>query len=237
MPGRRSRSSPRRRTECGPSVRGDRALLRQALVNLIDNSLKYGPRGQHVQLAAARLGDRVRITVEDEGTGHPAGTARSDVPSVCPARRATGRRSARAAASGSPSSDRSSPLCGHSQHRRWSAKGDTRGHRPERSEGPYCSAASAGRKPFAERSAGPRPFRKRFAGPGSFAALRMTARPALRMTGRTASRMTASILLIEDNRGLRRDAQGESRDRGIRRDLAATGARRPRARESRRART
>jgi signal transduction histidine kinase len=53
------------------SVRGDRALLRQALVNLVDNSLKYGPRGQHVRLIASRLGNRVRIAVEDEGPGIP----------------------------------------------------------------------------------------------------------------------------------------------------------------------
>ena len=55
----------------GPSVRGDRALLRQALVNLVDNSLKYGARGQRVRLAASRRGQHVLIAVEDEGPGIP----------------------------------------------------------------------------------------------------------------------------------------------------------------------
>jgi signal transduction histidine kinase len=55
----------------GPSVWGDRALLRQALVNLVDNSLKYGPRGQCVRLTASPQESRVHITVEDEGPGIP----------------------------------------------------------------------------------------------------------------------------------------------------------------------
>jgi signal transduction histidine kinase len=55
----------------GPSVWGDRALLRQALVNLMDNSLKYGPRGQTVRLTASP-GPRIVIAVEDEGPGIPA---------------------------------------------------------------------------------------------------------------------------------------------------------------------
>jgi signal transduction histidine kinase len=55
----------------GPCVRGDRALLRQALVNLVDNSLKYGARGQHVRLAASRRSQHLRLTVEDEGPGIP----------------------------------------------------------------------------------------------------------------------------------------------------------------------
>jgi signal transduction histidine kinase len=55
----------------GPSVRGDRALLRQALINLVDNSLKYGARGQHVRLGASRRGQYVQIAVEDEGPGIP----------------------------------------------------------------------------------------------------------------------------------------------------------------------
>lgn len=53
------------------SVRGDRALLRQALVNLVDNSLKYGARGQRVRLTASRRGQHVVIAVEDEGPGIP----------------------------------------------------------------------------------------------------------------------------------------------------------------------
>jgi signal transduction histidine kinase len=55
------------------AVLGDRRLLRQALVNLVDNALKYGAPGQRVRLgAAAFAGGRVRLTVDDEGPGVPA---------------------------------------------------------------------------------------------------------------------------------------------------------------------
>lgn len=54
-------------------VLADRHLLRQALVNLVDNSLKYGTAGQRIRLAAeASSAERVRIVVEDEGPGVPA---------------------------------------------------------------------------------------------------------------------------------------------------------------------
>jgi signal transduction histidine kinase len=56
----------------GVQVVADRSLLRQALVNVVDNAMKYGPRGQRITLRAEREGDRVRIIVEDEGPGIPA---------------------------------------------------------------------------------------------------------------------------------------------------------------------
>lgn len=47
--------------------------MRQILVNLLDNAVKYGPAGQRIRIHAAN-GDRsVRITVEDEGPGIPPG--------------------------------------------------------------------------------------------------------------------------------------------------------------------
>jgi signal transduction histidine kinase len=53
-------------------VHADAQLLRQAMVNLVDNALKYGPSGQHVRLAAERSSaTRVRLTVDDEGPGIP----------------------------------------------------------------------------------------------------------------------------------------------------------------------
>jgi signal transduction histidine kinase len=53
-------------------VLADRQLLRQALVNLVDNSLKYGTTGQRIRVAAESSSvERVRIVVEDEGPGVP----------------------------------------------------------------------------------------------------------------------------------------------------------------------
>jgi signal transduction histidine kinase len=54
------------------SVQADRRLVRQALVNLVDNALKYGAAGQRIVLAAVQTGALVRLSVEDEGRGIPA---------------------------------------------------------------------------------------------------------------------------------------------------------------------
>ena len=53
------------------AVLGDADLIRQALVNLIDNAIKYGAAGQEIRLSAALLGLRVRLYVDDEGPGIP----------------------------------------------------------------------------------------------------------------------------------------------------------------------
>jgi signal transduction histidine kinase len=57
-------------------VVADRALIHQALANLVDNAMKYGPRGQRIRLSARRVVSGIEIAVEDEGPGIPA-TARS----------------------------------------------------------------------------------------------------------------------------------------------------------------
>ena len=54
------------------AVLGDRQLLRQALVNLVDNALKYGARDQCIELRAERAANVVRIYVDDRGPGVPA---------------------------------------------------------------------------------------------------------------------------------------------------------------------
>jgi signal transduction histidine kinase len=47
----------------------DDALVRQILLNLIDNALKYGPAGQTITVGATRTVDTVRLWVDDEGPG------------------------------------------------------------------------------------------------------------------------------------------------------------------------
>ena len=53
------------------TVIADGRLVRQALVNLVDNALKYGATGQRIRLGAESVGTRVRIHVDDEGPGVP----------------------------------------------------------------------------------------------------------------------------------------------------------------------
>lgn len=55
-------------------VMGDLRLLTHALVNLADNAIKYGARGQVVRLAAARTSDRVQLSVADTGPGIAEGS-------------------------------------------------------------------------------------------------------------------------------------------------------------------
>ncbi|HEX7255014.1 MAG TPA: GAF domain-containing sensor histidine kinase [Gaiellaceae bacterium] len=52
-----------------PAVRGDRDRLRQVLVNLIDNAVKYSPPGDEVHVRAESLNGRVVIEVRDRGPG------------------------------------------------------------------------------------------------------------------------------------------------------------------------
>lgn len=49
----------------------DPRAMRQVVVNLIDNALKYGPRGQVVNIELERVADRARLTVSDQGPGVP----------------------------------------------------------------------------------------------------------------------------------------------------------------------
>jgi signal transduction histidine kinase len=55
-----------------PQVRGDRERLRQVLVNLIDNAVKYSPPGREVRVEAQAMNGRVVIEVRDGGPGIPA---------------------------------------------------------------------------------------------------------------------------------------------------------------------
>jgi PAS domain S-box-containing protein len=53
-------------------VRADPEKLRQILLNLAGNAIKFTPAGGRVRLSAVREGDRIRISVNDTGIGIPA---------------------------------------------------------------------------------------------------------------------------------------------------------------------
>jgi signal transduction histidine kinase len=54
-----------------PPVHGDSLRLRQVLLNLLDNALKYSPDGGVVRLHVSATGDGVLVSVRDEGLGIP----------------------------------------------------------------------------------------------------------------------------------------------------------------------
>jgi signal transduction histidine kinase len=59
---------------CDPSlaVTADLARLRQILLNLLGNAIKFTPPGGRIDVAAVRHDDRVRISLRDSGIGIPA---------------------------------------------------------------------------------------------------------------------------------------------------------------------
>jgi heavy metal sensor kinase len=56
----------------GVTVRGDRARLKQVIVNLLDNAIKYTPGGGRVTLQVRREGAHAVLDVTDTGVGIPA---------------------------------------------------------------------------------------------------------------------------------------------------------------------
>ncbi len=59
------------RPGAGGAVCGERALLREALANLVQNAVEFSPRGGCVTIAARGDAGRVEFVVEDEGPGIP----------------------------------------------------------------------------------------------------------------------------------------------------------------------
>ncbi len=56
-------------------IHGDRDLIGQAVVNLLDNALKFSPPGGAVRLHAARVAGLGAVSVQDGGPGIPSATA------------------------------------------------------------------------------------------------------------------------------------------------------------------
>src|SRR5580658_6105057 len=54
------------------TVEGDRARLKQVIVNLLDNAIKYTPSGGRVRLSVRREGAHAVLEVTDDGIGIPA---------------------------------------------------------------------------------------------------------------------------------------------------------------------
>lgn len=59
------------RTAPGVMVEGDRARLKQVVVNLLDNAIKYTPHGGRVELTVSREGRQAVLEVADNGIGIP----------------------------------------------------------------------------------------------------------------------------------------------------------------------
>jgi len=55
-----------------PRIVGDESKLRQVLVNLVDNAVKYSPDGGRVEIRLSRQDGHCLIAVADEGLGIPA---------------------------------------------------------------------------------------------------------------------------------------------------------------------
>ncbi len=55
-----------------PPVAGDPEQVKQVLLNLVENAVKYSPDGGRIELSVAAAADGVRFDVADEGLGIPA---------------------------------------------------------------------------------------------------------------------------------------------------------------------
>ncbi|MDB5706690.1 MAG: sensor histidine kinase [Sphingomonas bacterium] len=62
----------------GIGVHGDRELIAQAVINLLDNAQRHTPPGTHIVLAVDANEDTVRLSVADDGPG----VARADWPRI-----------------------------------------------------------------------------------------------------------------------------------------------------------
>jgi len=57
--------------ETKPEVHGDRDLLFQSIINLLDNAIKYSPRAGHIKLQLCERDHHPVLTISDNGPGIP----------------------------------------------------------------------------------------------------------------------------------------------------------------------
>ncbi len=57
------------RVQCDATANIDAALMERVLGNLVDNALRFTPRGKVVRIGCALAGDEIELTVTDEGPG------------------------------------------------------------------------------------------------------------------------------------------------------------------------
>ena len=120
----------------GVTVQGDRARLKQVVVNLLDNAIKYTPRGGRVSLSVRREGGYAVLDVTDNGVGIPDTVARSglhnlqqravDAGGSCTLERSEGRRNP-------PAMDSAAPL---KPLPLWVAQRSRRKHNGDQATGP-----------------------------------------------------------------------------------------------------
>ena len=86
-------------SSAGVPVVGDRARLKQVVVNLLDNAIKYTPAGGRVTLRVASEGGEAVLEVSDNGIGIPARGVAARLRALLPGRPARARATRAAPAS------------------------------------------------------------------------------------------------------------------------------------------
>ncbi|HEV8253206.1 MAG TPA: ATP-binding protein [Vicinamibacteria bacterium] len=59
------------------AIHADRGRIRQVLAHLVDNAIKFTPRGGAIAISAVQAGGEVRCSVSDSGIGMPSAVARA----------------------------------------------------------------------------------------------------------------------------------------------------------------
>ena len=49
----------------------DARLIVQVIINIVDNAIKYTPKGSHILIKTKKQGDKAVVTISDDGDGIP----------------------------------------------------------------------------------------------------------------------------------------------------------------------